>query len=55
MMKEDLPEEMRFQLDLEVQEGLRCMERQAQGVPGEQRVKLGRCRYSWAVCVVPLG
>ena len=40
MMKEEFPEQMRFQLNLEVQEGLRCLEKQAQRALGKQRGKV---------------
>lgn len=44
MIKEDFPEEMGLQLDLKIQKVVRHMERQAQGIPGKQRGKAGRCR-----------
>lgn len=42
MMKEGFPEEMRFQLDLEVHARLGHMERQAQAIPGKPGGKLGK-------------
>lgn len=55
MMKEDFPEEMRCRLNLEVPEGLRCLEKQAQRVLGKQRGKVQKlqvvpgslCGSSW--------
>lgn len=42
MMKEDFPEDMGFQLDRKIQEGLRRIDRQSQVILGKQRAQVGK-------------